>query len=57
MNGSFKLATIITSKHVHPIPIARERTWESKRSKQIQILKVENKRYITMVVSSTRNGF
>ncbi len=44
-------------KYVHPIPIARERTWESKRSKQIQILKVENKRYITMVVSSTRNGF
>jgi hypothetical protein len=43
--------------HVHPIPITRERTWESKRSKQIQILRVENKIHITMVVFSARNGF
>jgi hypothetical protein len=29
--------------YVHPIPIAGERTWESKRSNQNQILGVETK--------------
>jgi hypothetical protein len=43
--------------YVHPIPIVVEKTWESKRSKQLQILRVQNKRHITMVVSLARNGF
>jgi hypothetical protein len=42
---------------IHLIPTTRERTWENKGSKHIQVLRVENKRHITMVVFSTTNGF
>jgi len=42
---------------VHFIPRAKERTWESKGSKHIQVFRVENKTQIIMVVYSTANGF
>lgn len=42
---------------VHFIPITRYWTWESKGSKHIQVLKVENKRPIIMVVFLIVNGF
>jgi hypothetical protein len=42
---------------VHLIPKTKERTWENKGSKRIQVFEVENKTQITMVVSSTTNGF
>ncbi len=40
------LALIVNSDQtsVHLIPTTRERTWESKGSKHIQVLGVENKR-------------
>jgi len=42
---------------VHHIPTTRERTWENKGLKHIQILRVEDKRQITMVISLVANGF
>jgi hypothetical protein len=42
---------------VHLIPTSKKGTWESKRSKHIQVFRVENKTQIRMVVSSTANGF
>jgi hypothetical protein len=39
------------------IPTSRERTWESKGSKHIQVLGVEDERQITIVIFSTANGF
>jgi hypothetical protein len=42
---------------VHLIPTTRERIWESKGSRHIQVLGVENKRQITMVVFLATNGF
>jgi len=43
--------------NVHFIPIARERTLENKRTQHIQVLGVENKRQVILVVSSVANGF
>jgi hypothetical protein len=37
---------------IHLVPIARERTWESKSSKHVHVLGIEEKREVTMVVSS-----
>jgi hypothetical protein len=53
------LALIVNSeqKNIHLIPTTRERIWESKGSKHIQVLGVENKRQITMVVFLATNGF
>ncbi len=53
------LAPVINNNQtcVHIIPITRERSWESKGSKHIQVLGVEDERQITMVISSTVNGF
>jgi hypothetical protein len=42
---------------VHLIPIGRYWTWESKGSKHIQVLRVENKRPIIMVIFLIVNGF
>ncbi len=41
---------------VHFIPITTYWTWESKGSKHIQVLGVENKRLIIMVVFLLANG-
>jgi hypothetical protein len=41
---------------IHLVPTIGERTWESKGSKHIQVLGVEDKRQVTIVVSSTANG-
>ncbi len=42
---------------VHFDPTMRKRTWESKGSKHIQVLEVEDKWQITMVIFSTTNDF
>jgi hypothetical protein len=42
---------------IHLVPIVGETTWESKGTKHIQVLGVEDKRQITMVVSSLANGY
>jgi hypothetical protein len=36
--------------------IARERTWENKGTKHIKVLGMEDKRQITLVISSTVDG-
>jgi hypothetical protein len=41
---------------IHLVPTIGERTWESKGSKHIQVLGVEDKRQVTLVVSFTTNG-
>ncbi len=41
---------------IRPVPTIGERAWESKVSKDIQILGVEEKRQVTLVVYSTTNG-
>jgi hypothetical protein len=41
---------------IHLVPTPGERTWESKGSKHIQVLRVEDKRQVTLVVSFTVNG-
>jgi hypothetical protein len=38
---------------VHLIPIACERTWESKENKKIQIFGISYKRQVTIVISLT----
>jgi hypothetical protein len=35
------------------VPTTKERTWESKGSKHIHVLGIEDKRQVTMVVSSS----
>ncbi len=42
---------------VHIIPTTRERTWESKGSKHIQVLGVEDERKITMDKSLAAYSF
>jgi hypothetical protein len=51
------LVVNIDQTRVHLVPIARYWTWENKGSKHIQVLGVENKRPIIMVVFLTANGF
>jgi hypothetical protein len=53
------LALVVNSDQtcVHLIPIARYWTWENKGSKQIQVLRVKNKKPIIMVVFLTIKGF
>jgi hypothetical protein len=41
---------------LHVVPIARERSWESRGTKQIQVLCVEDKRQVTIVASLTADG-
>jgi hypothetical protein len=41
---------------VHLVPIGGDRTWERKRTKHIQVLRIEDKRQITTFVSSSTNG-
>jgi len=41
---------------IHLVPTARECTWESKGSKHIHVLGIEDKRQVTMVVSSSTAG-
>ncbi len=41
---------------VHLVPIVRKRTWENKGTKHIKVLRMEDKRQITIVVSSTVDG-
>jgi hypothetical protein len=41
---------------IHLVPTSREKTWENKRSKHIQVLGVEDKKEVILVVSSTTNG-
>jgi hypothetical protein len=41
---------------IHLVLTVGERTWENKGSKHTQVLGVEDKRQITLVVSSTTNG-
>jgi hypothetical protein len=43
--------------NVHLIPIARERILENKKTQHIKALMVENKRQVTLVVSSVASGF
>jgi hypothetical protein len=38
---------------IHLVPIARECTWESKSSKHVHVLGIEEKREVTMVVYSS----
>jgi hypothetical protein len=54
---SIKLVVNSDQTCVHPIPTTRKKTWENERPKHIQDLRVENKKQITMVVSSTPNTF
>jgi hypothetical protein len=53
------LALIVNSDqtNIHLIPTTKERTWESKGSKHVQVLGVENKRQITKVIFLATNGF
>ncbi len=41
---------------IHFVPIIGERTWENKGSKHIQVLGVEDKRQVTLVLSFVANG-
>ncbi len=41
---------------IHFVPNVGERTWENKGSKHIQVLGMEDKRQIILVVSSIANG-
>jgi hypothetical protein len=42
---------------IHLVPIVKERTWEIKGTKHIQVLRVEDKGQITMVVFYVTNGY
>jgi len=41
---------------VHLVPTGRDRTWERKGAKHIQVLWIKDKRKIIIVVSSSTNG-
>jgi hypothetical protein len=41
---------------VHLVPIVRKWTWENKGTKHIKVLRMEDKRQIIIVVSSTVDG-
>jgi hypothetical protein len=41
---------------IHLVPTGGDRTWEKKRSKDIHVIRVENKKQITIVVSSAVDG-
>jgi hypothetical protein len=43
----------IDQTRLHVVPIVRERSWEGRRTKQIQVLSVEDKRQLTIVASLT----
>ncbi len=41
---------------IHLVPTSGEKTWEKKGSKDIHVIKVENKRQIIVAISSAING-
>jgi hypothetical protein len=41
---------------IHFVPTTGKRTWENKSSKHIQVLGVEDKKQVTLVLSSVANG-
>jgi hypothetical protein len=41
---------------IHFVPTTGERTWENKGSKHIQVLRVKDKRQVTLMLSFTTNG-
>lgn len=41
---------------IHLVPMAKERTWERRGSKDIKIVGLEDKRQVTACVSSTADG-
>ena len=41
---------------IHLVPMAHERTWERKGSKDIKVVGLEDKRHVTVCVSSTSDG-
>jgi hypothetical protein len=41
---------------IHLVPIGGERTWENKGSKDIHVIKVEDKKQITIAISSAVDG-
>jgi hypothetical protein len=42
---------------IHLVPMARERTWEKKRLKDVKVIGMEDKRQVTVCVSSTADGY
>ncbi len=50
------LVVNIDQTKVHLVPTRGDQTWERKEAKHIQVLGIENKRQITIVVSSSANG-
>jgi hypothetical protein len=50
------LVVNINQTGIHLVPTIGERTWENKGSKYIQVLGVEDKKQITIVVCSVANG-
>jgi hypothetical protein len=41
---------------VHLVPTRGDRTWERKKAKHIQVPRIEDKRQITTIVSTSANG-
>jgi hypothetical protein len=50
------LVVNIDQIEIHLVPTVGERSWENKGSKHIQVLGVEDKRQVTLVVSFATNG-
>jgi hypothetical protein len=46
----------IGQTRVHFVPIKRDCTWETKGAKHIHVLRIKDKKQITMVTSSSTNG-
>ncbi len=55
---SIPLALVVNNdkSKVHLVPTNGEKTWEPKGTKHVQVLGLENKRRVTMVVSSSDVG-
>ena len=41
---------------IHLVPIGEAQTWDEKNSKYVKVQRIEDKREVTVVVSSTANG-
>jgi len=41
---------------MHLVPIIKECTWENKGTKHIKVLKIEDKKQMTLIISSSING-